>query len=502
MNPNLSYNKIISTLEKSSLLKRNSSQESKEGSLIITAHDAEAQEKSCFILFKAFKRNSAERLYELCNKKVSLIIIDDPKLFEEASKKTHVLLVRSSRAAWFELCSSFFNHPQKNLKLIGITGTNGKTSTAWILSQVLKNLGEKAAYIGTLGNGVDETISFPHTTPDPPVLLKIMAQAAQKKFKYLALEISSHALIQEKIYSLRFSSLIFTSFGRDHLDFHKTEENYLQAKLSLFSPEHQEENTSLFAARKLAHFLPKEFCRKKNLFFYGKNKTPVNKEKKNLLYELEEETLQNSTLSFTSNEKKHHYSAPYLGENNAENLFVSLMCAQTLTGKLPQENKLKLEQIPGRLERVKTRKDFLIFIDYAHTPEAIEGSLKELKRLAKGKIHLIFGCGGDRDKGKRPLMAKAAEEFSDRITVTEDNPRSERLEDIFNDIKKGFDHPEKVSFIKNRELAIHTAMSSLKAGDILLLSGKGHENYQERNSLREDFSEKKIIQDYKQERKT
>ena len=494
----LTYAQILEELKKRRLLLHTREALQKRSSFRIDAYDEEASEESCFIFFKAVKRSSSERLKTILSTKATLILLEEDSLLEQIPHDRTVLLVTSCREAWSYLSARSFNNPQDDLNIIAITGTNGKTSTAWIISEILNSKGEKAAYIGTLGNSVSKEIVSPHTTPDPPALFALLDSARKQKIRYIALEVSSHSLVQKKVCPIRFAAAVFTSFSRDHLDFHSSMEEYLNTKLTLFTKKYLREGAPSFIASQVKPFLSQESLERICPIFYGKEK--LTQDKTNV-FETKREDLSGFEISYTENGKVYKAEAPYLGEKNKENLFVAMLLAKFFLGHWPEVSKNTLRQIPARLERLSLSKQkSLIFIDYAHTPDALKDSLLELaKYKGDAKLYVLFGCGGDRDQGKRPLMGAHAENFADHVTVTSDNPRSEDQTEIIRAILSGMKNPSSALVVEDRETAIIKTLSLLHEGDCLLLAGKGHENYIEEKGKRRPFCEKEIVLNFYKE---
>lgn len=497
----LSYKDILHNLTKDKLLLQTKKKPNKnllQCSFTIDAYDDQASENSCFIFFEALRKATKIRIKMLLSRGVTLFIVDDPEVAKLLPPDIETIFVSSSRKSWTRLLANFYKNPQNKVKIIAITGTNGKTTTAWILSQILNHLKFKAGYIGTLGTSIPSKCDFPHTTPDPDVLFYLLEQAVKQSFEYIVLEVSSHSIEQNKIEPIKFEAAVFTSFSRDHLDFHKSMENYLAIKLSLFSKKHLKQNAPVFASHKVYKYLGSSLLESFSPCFYseqGENTNPT----KIQTYRTIEEDINGCALEFTISTTKYNCKIPYLGSYNKDNFFASILLAQKLTNKISTDISQSLNQVPGRLEKVlvQSKKIPLIFIDYAHTPDALKQTLQILhKHKDKGKLYVIFGCGGDRDKGKRPLMGTYAEQFADHIILTTDNPRWENQQTILEDIQKGIRRKEKTHIIQNRKKAIIKTLESMKNFDCLLLAGKGHENYQEIKGIREPFCERTIVTNF------
>ena len=360
-----------------------------------------------------------------------------------------------------ELADFFYDHPSQKLKLIGVTGTNGKTSTTHYITQLLYLLGEKSAVIGTVGNGIWGHLSeSSHTTPDVLTLHRLLKDFVDQGVKWVAMEVSSHALDQNRVDGVRFYGAVFTNLTQDHLDYHKTMEAYGLAKAKLF-----ERPALKIAVLNEEDIFSQTILKKIPLstkcVFYGATPTV----KTNLI-----------------------------GAFNISNLnaTLTLLAACGFPNKELATRATLLQPVKGRMEGLRYPHCPLVVIDYAHTPDALEKAISALKAYDQ-KIWVVFGCGGDRDPIKRPLMAKAVEPLADEIIVTEDNSRTENIEAIFADICKGLQHPDKAHFIADRTKAIGFALSRAKPDDIVLLAGKGHETYLDKNGQKIHYDEREVV---------
>ncbi len=503
----LSVKSILSSLKKHRYFLETNLKKNLIGNKLytITTKESEANKKSCFLLYDGVYKKAKERITKSFLEKISFIVLDNPDLIKNLPPSTLYILVKSTRKAWSILAAEAHNNPQDSLKIVAITGTNGKTTTAWMLTKILASLGFKAGYIGTLGSSFCKDQAAAHTTPDPDVLFQQLHQAKVEGYEYVTLEASSHAIDLGKLSAIKFSALVFTSFSRDHLDYHKTLEHYLKTKLSLFLNNRAPLAPS-FIHTNLIPLLEKKFLEQVNPIFYcEQQQRPLSSHLKVYSYRKKQEDLRGTTLSLSLQQKDHTAKIPFLGQHNSDNFFVATLVAERLTHKIQTEKWQNIKQIPGRLERVLPKQESLpaIFIDFSHTPDALRKSLSFIKKHnTQGRTLVVFGCGGERDKGKRPLMGAAAEEIADQIILTADNPRRENLSKIIASIKKGIKAHEKILVIHDRKQAIYKALDTIKKEDCLLLAGKGHETYQEIEETKHPFSEKKIIEEYYQMRLT
>ncbi len=382
------------------------------------------------------------------------------------------VVVKSSRAVFSPICANFFGNPADKLKLIGLTGTNGKTTTTFLIKQILENAGKKVGLIGTVQNMIgDEIYPAKYTTPDPYELQKLFSQMVKADCEYCVMEVSSQALAQGRVNGLRFAVGAFTNLTQDHLDYHKTWENYFESKRILFKNSdiavtNADDQNGLEIIKELQFDKVVTYAVDKNDATYvAKN---VKFKSNGVEYELVGDMIGRC-------------NCPIPGRFSVYNSLCAASCALALgigfddvLSAISKSNGVK-----GRIEVVPTNRDFTIIIDYAHSPDGLENIITSLKEIAKGRVVTLFGCGGDRDKTKRPKMGKIAAELSDFCVVTSDNPRSENPSEIIKDIlvgMEGITTPYKV--VENRKEAIAYAIKNAQTDDIILLAGKGHETYQ------------------------
>lgn len=393
------------------------------------------------------------------------------------------ILVRNSREAWAWSCSLAYGHPGLGLKLIGVTGTNGKTSTVWMIRAILNAYGIKTATIGTLGFYCgEEHFETTHTTPDPPVLYGLLARAKQQGVTTLAMEVSSHAIAQKKLGPLKFHAAGMTSFSQDHLDLHGTMEEYLETKLTLFR-QMLTPGAKIFLHESVAELCRSAIPADAAFTIYGHNAPEHLK-----LTSRTRHTRDATEVTMTDAHAIHSvYHIPFIGEIFANN-FAGAMIAVSAVIKdvFASEDSSRISRsilpVPGRLEPVKNEKPWrpLVLVDYSHTPDALEKALEEARRVTSGKLFCIFGCGGDRDRTKRPLMAAIAARLADLTCITSDNPRTENPDAIIQEAAAGLpsDARESALLITDRKAAIQTVLKRAGGCDTVLIAGKGHETYQ------------------------
>lgn len=385
-----------------------------------------------------------------------------------------------------EIAHIFFKKPSKELLTIGITGTNGKTTCAYWISEIQNLLGKKTGLIGTLGYGYKKLKPHVYTTPDAIFNHRILKEFKTEKIKSVVMEVSSHALSQGRVNGILFDVAVFTNLSRDHLDYHLNFKNYFDAKKKLFH----------FPSLKVAVINIDDAYGKKLKLSLVQNKTKV------ITYGIKngdirashiEYSLSSTTFQLITKKETYKVKAPIVGEFNVYNL---LAVISGLVGSgLPIQKVIKqvshISQVPGRMERLGTKLTPQVFIDYAHTPDALKKALRTLKDQTEGKLVCVFGCGGDRDKGKRKEMAEAASDLADTNFITSDNPRSESPKKIISEISRSMSGAYKIEI--DRHKAIFKAIEQAKKQDIILIAGKGHETYQEINGVRYSFSDKKYV---------
>jgi len=427
-----------------------------------------------------------EAFIEEAIKNGALVVIRESDInLSEVYPGTIQIQVKDIKKALSTLSLNFFENPQKKIFLIGVTGTNGKTSVSYFTKNILNSLGVKCGYIGTLFYETDRIIPALETTPSILKVASLLKEMVDKDFKACVTEVSSHALHQDRLLGLFFDIAVFTNLSRDHLDYHKDMENYYQAKKKLFT--HYLKPTG-----KIVISLESEYG--KRLAEELKNSSPLLVNNEEIKCEILNEK---NRLSFKIKIKDKEYKIPtqLLGDYQAKNLATTLGILLAMGYRIEDllEPIKKLKNPIGRLELVSEYKGAKIFVDYAHTPEALAFALKSLVSIKENRLIVLFGCGGNRDKGKRPLMGKVASMLADGIILTSDNPRFEDPLKIIEDIEKGINSSKPYKIIPDRRAALEFAIKNLQKGDILLVAGKGHETYQEIKGKKYPFSDQEEI---------
>lgn len=384
---------------------------------------------------------------------------------------TRVIVPNVRRAVW-QAASAYYGHPEKTLKSAGITGTNGKTTSTYLLASVLQASGANAGLLGTISYTVGGK-SFPSklTTPDPIRLYELLSQMVAEGDKWVVMEVSSHSLEQERIGGINYDGAIFTNLTRDHLDYHKTMENYAAAKAKLFELVKPDGIVAINMTDKWGPFISSRASGSVIPFGLGL-KGPVQLDGVVLDADF-------TKLTMLYGERRVEIHCPLVGRFNAFNVLgvATLAYGFGVSSDAVKNGIENMHRVPGRLERVAPRRP-RVYVDYAHTDDALSNALRALKELPHNKLHVVFGCGGDRDRGKRPMMGAAAEKLADKVVITSDNPRSEDPEAIIAEILTGITDRSRIETVVSRADAIMHAVRNAGEDDIVLVAGKGHENYQ------------------------
>ncbi len=400
-------------------------------------------------------------------------------------------LVKDSRLALGLLASLFFGEPSKFLRVIGITGTNGKTTISYMLESICSESGKKSGVIGTLGVRYDgKTEECGLTTPDPIYLQETLAKMLADGVEYVIMEVSAHALYYKKTAGVTFSSCIFTNLTQDHLDFFPTMQEYKEAKLSLFG-----QKSCPIAVVNGDEEVGREIARRRRKWggktvFYGLN-APAD-----AFAVLTDESLYGTACMLNIDDKLCRVTLSMLGRHNVYNALAAATCGVELGLELGGISRglTRLSKVSGRLERVATCRGGTVYVDFAHTPDGLQKSLQTLKAHCQGRLVCLFGCGGNRDRSKRSLMGEIAAKECDFAVLTSDNPRYEEPLDILREIEKGYRRfSSRYVVVPDRKRALAYALAYLERGDILLVAGKGGEEYQEIMGIKYPFHDQSII---------
>ena len=389
-----------------------------------------------------------------------------------------------------EVATRFYGNPSEKLKLVGVTGTNGKTTIATLLYNMFRKFGHKCGLLSTVCNYIEEeAIPADHTTPDPIELNELLARMVEAGCEYAFMECSSHAIAQKRIGGLKFAGGIFTNLTRDHLDYHKTFENYRNAKKAFFDGLPK----SAFAITNADD--------RNGLVMTQNTKAVVKTYSTRSAADFKARILECHFEGMYLEIDNREVGVQFIGKFNVSNL-LAVYGAAVMLGKHPEEILLvmsTLHSVSGRLEPIHSPEGYTAVVDYAHTPDALENVLNAIHAVlnGKGQVITVCGAGGNRDKGKRPLMAQEAVKQSDKVIFTSDNPRFEEPQDIIDDMLAGLnDHQKrKVLTIVDRKEAIRTACMLAGKGDVVLIAGKGHEDYQEVKGVKHHFDDKEVVKE-------
>lgn len=452
----------------------------------ITLDSRKAEKDSLFVAVKGTQTDGHRFIPSVIEAGASVILCEE--LPEQISLEVTYIVAQDSTETMGHLATAFYGHPSRQLRLIGVTGTNGKTSVATFLFQLFRGLGYRCGLLSTVQNQIeDQVIQSTHTTPDAPALNELLAEMLEKGCSYVFMEVSSHAVVQHRITGLQFFGGIFTNITHDHLDFHKTFDNYIKAKKGFFDQ------------------LPKSAFALVNIDDRRGNVMVQNTKAKVATYSLQtmatfrariiDDSLAGMTLSIDQQE----VWFKLIGRFNAYNLLAAYG-AGILAGESEVNVLTVLSGIAspsGRFEQVRSENNIVAIVDYAHTPDALENVLETITHLRtkNEQVITVVGCGGNRDTTKRPKMAAIACKYSDRVILTSDNPRNEEPEAILADMQAGvppIDFKKTTTEVERRK-AIELAVQMARPGDIILLAGKGHETYQEIKGIKHHFDDKEEI---------
>jgi UDP-N-acetylmuramoyl-L-alanyl-D-glutamate--2,6-diaminopimelate ligase len=412
------------------------------------------------------------------------------ELPEEKTEGVTYVQVESTEDAVGKVATVFYGEPSKKLQLVGVTGTNGKTTIATLLYNMFREMGHKCGLLSTVCNYIeDEAIPADHTTPDPIELNMLLARMVEAGCEYAFMECSSHAIAQKRIGGLKFAGGIFTNLTRDHLDYHKTFENYRNAKKAFFD-----------GLPKTA-FAVTNADDKNGMVMVQNTKATVKTYSVRQMADFRARVIEMHFAGMYLDIDGHEVGVQFIGKFNVSNLLAVYGAARML-GKQPEEILVALStlhSVSGRLEPIQSPEGFTAIVDYAHTPDALENVLNAIHEVldGKGRVITVCGAGGNRDKGKRPLMAQEAVRQSDQVIITSDNPRFEEPQDIINDMLAGLNEQQrkKVISIADRREAIKTACTLARKGDVILIAGKGHEDYQEIKGVKHHFDDREVVRD-------
>jgi len=474
------------------------------GRLVVT-HDVEVRSVQhdsrkvgrgdCFVAIRGLDADGHRFVPDAISQGASVVVLEDDRAYPDSyfmHSGTIKVVVCDSRKALARMSANLFGNPSRDLTMVGVTGTNGKTTTTWLIQSILEAAKTRTGLIGTIDYRIgDQSYPARFTTPESVELNELLVEMKQAGCKAVSMEVSSHALQQSRVYGISFDAAVFTNLTQDHLDYHKTMEEYFKAKKILF--DNLESSSwaiiniddprgqtllSTGAAQRLSYgFDATADVRAVDARF----------------------SVEGTSVTIRHKGNDHTVSSPLAGRFNAYNILASYAAAMAL-GVPPEAAERgigNLKSVRGRLERISSPKGWTAFVDYAHTPDALEkclGSIREiLPEGSRGRMITVFGAGGDRDVSKRPQMGKIASALSDIVLVTSDNPRTENPEAIIDAIVKGIPEGTNVIRMVDRKEAILHALDIARAGDVILIAGKGHEEYQVIGKEKKPFSDRAIV---------
>ena len=441
-----------------------------------------------FVAVKGTQTDGHAYINKAIEKGASAIVCE--MLPEELKKDVTYIKVMDTEDSVGKLATAFYGNPTDKLELIGVTGTNGKTTIATLLYNMFRQFGYKVGLISTVCNYIDdEAIPTEHTTPDPITLNKLLGRMADEGCKYAFMEVSSHSVAQKRIGGLKFAGGIFTNLTRDHLDYHQTVDNYLKAKKAFFDNLPK----TAFALTNLDD--------KNGMVMVQNTKAKVCTYSLRSISDFKGKVLEDGFEGMLMDINNVEVNVQFIGRFNASNL-LAVYGTACLLGKKPEDVLLVLSMlrpVSGRFDALRSPKGYSAIVDYAHTPDALTNVLSTIQEVlnGRGRVITVVGAGGNRDKGKRPIMAQEAVKLSDKVIITSDNPRFEEPQDIINDMLAGLDKDQQRNVISiiDRKEAIKTACMLAQPGDAILIAGKGHENYQDIKGVKHHFDDKEVIKE-------
>ncbi len=452
----------------------------------ITSDSREVKSGTMFIAVKGIATDGHDYITDAINRGAVAVVCEYDDDFFSGSDSTAVV-VKDSRDARAFIANRFNGAPSQSMNIVGITGTNGKTTTSYLIKDILDRWGKRTGVIGTIRYIIgDNVMEASFTTPEPMQYQSLLAEMKREGCEYAISEVSSHALSQKRVDYTNFARAVFTNLSRDHLDYHESMDNYFSSKKKLFTDLLDRNGVAILNADDSHSEEILKDIRQETVTFGIESVADVTA--KDIILEF-------SGTSFTLlyDGDAYEIKTRLVGIPNIYNILAAISTG--LSFGIPMERMIsavsETENIDGRFETVNTKEGVLFIIDYAHTPDALDKLLDTVKELPHRKIITVFGCGGNRDRGKRPLMGKIASEKSDIAVITSDNPRYEDADAIIRDVVEGVigDHLS----ITDREEAIMEGALLAEAGDVVVVAGKGHENYQEIQGVKYPMSDKELI---------
>lgn len=462
-------------------------------------HSGRIEPQTLFVAISGYQRDGHDFVEEVVAKGAVAIVVEKEVKVEGLPEVTAVVLVEDTKRALALIANRFYGEPSRQMDVVGITGTNGKTSITQMLNNLYESKGTKNAVFGTIANYIDqEEIPTANTTPDALELARLMHRAVEKGVDKCFMEVSSHALKMERVYGITFKQAVFTNLTEDHLDFHPDFEDYFQSKLKLFKmAEKSVVNIDNDYGLRIVQTVKKmhdkgegESC--PSVVTYGLTSEA------DLWADKIESNRMGSRFFLNWKGQKYAVRIPIPGKIYIYNLLacIGVMLLDGVEPEVIVEATKTIKPVRGRLETVPNPEERTILVDYSHTPDALENVLKAIRDFSVGKVITVFGCGGDRDKKKRPMMGEIAQRLSDLVVLTSDNPRTEQPEDIIEDVLAGMSPSSELKVEVDRRKAIYLALEMSSKDDVVLIAGKGHENYQIIGKTKIHFDDKEVAQDY------
>ncbi|MEO0114898.1 MAG: UDP-N-acetylmuramoyl-L-alanyl-D-glutamate--2,6-diaminopimelate ligase [candidate division WOR-3 bacterium] len=451
----------------------------------IAYHSQKVRPNYLFVALEGSKTSGIQFIEEALAK--GAVAIASNQIIPNWNNKATYLQVAEPRIFLAQVANKFYNFPTQRIKLIGVTGTNGKTTTAYLIKSILDTAGKTSGLLGTIKHFDGENwLKAENTTPESLDIIQILTKLEHKGINYCVLEVSSHGLELHRVFGLRFSVGVFTNLTQDHLDFHKTIEAYKNAKLKLFAGLDKKAIAIVNRDDDLAYEID-QISQARIIYYSLKNPAEITAKILDL-------TPLGTKLILNSEGTEVAMNLRLPGTPNVYNLLAAAGVGLALGISLAtiKTGIEKVKFIPGRLERVENDKGLLVFVDYAHSPDALKNLLMTARAFTKKRVLILFGCGGNRDKTKRPIMGRIATELADFVVLTSDNPRDEDPQKIIEDIKTGITKSN-FEVVPDRYRAIKRILTLAQMGDIVLIAGKGHEDYQIIGNEKRHFDDKQVV---------
>ena len=444
----------------------------------VTDDSRKVRNSSAFVCIKGNKNDGHDYARRAVERGAAVVICERDMGIKNS------IIVNDTREAYALMCANYYGNCHRKLKMIGVTGTNGKTTTAFIIKKILEENGYKVGVVGTVGVAIgNEKYPADYTTPDPSVLHRYLYMMKMAGCDVCIMEASSQALVQKRLYGINFDIGVYTNLSREHLDYHKSMESYAEAKAILMQ---SSDICVINADDEYAPFMKKNARNKAVTYAIDKDADVM----------AEKVRLHHDGVEYKLASKSGSYDIVYnvIGKFSVYNSLAALTVGMVMNVSMKRAAKAvaDMKTVRGRIEKIKNDRKINILIDFAHTPDSLENVLKTVREVYDKRLITVFGCGGDRDKTKRPIMGKIACKYSDKVFVTSDNPRTENPDSIINDIVSGLDKNSYVR-ITDRTQAIREALVEAKPGDTVLIAGKGHEKYQIFGTEKIHYDEREIV---------